>query len=407
MTKSVVVLMYVVQAIPRACRTNTPDIVPEAAFWRTPPSPPFASPWRAGSIRPSSDTFALAYASLLAPHLDFQMPRVAVTLAYFDFFPELKAELAAMYPDTKFRSDRKPLSEEELIEYCKGYDTAVIGLDRFTDRVCAALPELKVISLCSAGVDHIDPAVLKKHGKKMWWAAGINKVSVSELAVCYMVLAVRRVHFFSSVLRKGEWKGPIGMGADLRGRTVGIHGCGFIGKEVVKLLQPYGVNILACDRVDYLRLLQGMGRREGGRRRVVGALGCAYHPSVAQHDHDRHVRRQGARQDEARLIPDQLRARQHRRRARAQGAPRERAHCRRGVRRAPCRAGQRQSAARRADVLRLAAHRRDHARVCGARCCARACAASKTPTSRSRASTRSTEPPVTTRARRRLRELID
>ena len=179
------------------------------------------------------------------------MPRVAVTTAYFDFFPELKAELAAMYPDPKFRSDRKPLSEDELIEYCKGYDTAVIGLDRFTDRVCAALPELKVISLCSAGVDHIDPAVLKKHGKKMWWAAGINKVSVSELAVCYMVLAVRRVHFFSSVLRKGEWKGPMGMGADLRGRTVGIHGCGFIGKEVVKLLQPYGVKILASDRVDY------------------------------------------------------------------------------------------------------------------------------------------------------------
>ena len=47
------------------------------------------------------------------------MPRVAVTTAYFDFFPELKAELAAMYPDPKFRSDRKPLSEDELIEYCK------------------------------------------------------------------------------------------------------------------------------------------------------------------------------------------------------------------------------------------------------------------------------------------------
>jgi len=179
------------------------------------------------------------------------MPRVAVTLAYFDFFPELKAELAATYPGTKFRTERRPLTEDELIDYLKGYDTAVIGLDRFTDRVCAALPELKVISLCSAGVDHIDPAILKKHGKKMWWAAGINKVSVSELAVAFMVFVIRRVHFFSSVLRKGEWKGPVGFGADLRGKTVGIHGCGFIGKEVVKLLQPYGVKILASDRVDF------------------------------------------------------------------------------------------------------------------------------------------------------------
>jgi D-3-phosphoglycerate dehydrogenase len=179
------------------------------------------------------------------------MPRVAVTTPYFDFFPELKAELAAKYPGARFRTERRPLGEDELIDYLAGYDAAVIGLDRFTDRVCAALPDLKVISLCSAGVDHIDPAVLRKYGKRMWWAAGINKVSVSELAVSYMVLALRRVHFFASMLARGEWRGPIGFGADLRGRTVGIHGCGHIGKEVVKLLEPYGVKVLACDRVDF------------------------------------------------------------------------------------------------------------------------------------------------------------
>jgi len=84
----------------------------------------------------------------------------------------------------------------------------------------------------------------------MWWAAGINKYSVSELAVAFMVMTLRKVFFFSNILYKGEWKGPIGFASDLRGLTVGIHGCGFIGKEVVKLLQPYGVNILVSDRVD-------------------------------------------------------------------------------------------------------------------------------------------------------------
>ncbi len=66
-----------------------------------------------------------------------------------------------------------------------------------------------------------------------------------------MVFTLRRLHLFSSTLHKGEWRGPMGFGADLRGRTVGIHGCGHIGKEVVKLLQPYGVKILANDKVDY------------------------------------------------------------------------------------------------------------------------------------------------------------
>jgi hypothetical protein len=44
----------------------------------------------------------------------------------------------------------------------------------------------------SAGVDHIDPAILKRYGKRMWWAAVINKLPMSELAVCYVVPAVSR-----------------------------------------------------------------------------------------------------------------------------------------------------------------------------------------------------------------------
>lgn len=179
------------------------------------------------------------------------MPKVAVPLPYFDFFPEIKAELAAKYPGAKFSTPGVLMQGQALIDFLKGYDTAVIGLNRFTDEVCKALPELKVVSLCSAGVDHIDPAILNKYKIKMWWVPGINKISVSELALCYMVLTVRRVHFYSSVLMRGEWKGPMGFGADLRGRTVGIHGVGHIGKEVIKLLQPYGVKILACDREDF------------------------------------------------------------------------------------------------------------------------------------------------------------
>lgn len=178
------------------------------------------------------------------------MTRVAVTIPYFDFFPELKAELARRYPGAKFRTDRHRLSEDQFIEFARGCDAAVIGIENFSDRVFSALPELKTLSLCSAGVDHIEPALLNKHGIRMWWAAGINKTSVAELTVCFMILALRRVHEFSSMLRRGEWKGPIGFGGDLRGRTVGIHGLGHIGKEVAKLLQPFGVKLIACDRVD-------------------------------------------------------------------------------------------------------------------------------------------------------------
>jgi len=178
------------------------------------------------------------------------MPRVAVTFPYFDFFPELRAELEARYPGTKFPDHRRVLEGQELIDYLQGHDTAVIGVQRYDEAVLQGCPDLRVISLCSAGVDHVDPALLNKYGIRMWWQAGINRVSVSELAVSYMVLALRRVHEFSSLLRAGQWGGPIGFGTDLRGKTVGVHGVGHIGKAVIELLQGYGVHILASDRVD-------------------------------------------------------------------------------------------------------------------------------------------------------------
>jgi len=178
------------------------------------------------------------------------MPRVAVTLPHFNFFPDLVAELSSLYPETKFPPPGRLLQDDQLADFLQGCDAAIIGVQRFTREVLERCPELKIISLCSAGVDHIDPALLNEFGIRMWWAPGINKVSVSELAVAYMVLALRRVHEFASLLRAGQWAGPIGFGGDLHGRTVGVHGVGHIGKAVIALLQPYGVQILACDRVD-------------------------------------------------------------------------------------------------------------------------------------------------------------
>jgi D-3-phosphoglycerate dehydrogenase len=41
------------------------------------------------------------------------------------------------------------------------------------------------------------------------------------------------------------------MGRQLSGRVVGVHGCGEIGKELVRLLEPFGCTVLACDIKSY------------------------------------------------------------------------------------------------------------------------------------------------------------
>lgn len=177
------------------------------------------------------------------------MTKVAVTSGLFAAMPEMAARVRQAYPGAKIVEGRPPMAEDDLIEFLRGYEVVVAGVEPYTARVLENLPDLKVIACCSAGVDHLDPALLQQHGVRMGWIPGVNKYAVSEMALCFMIDILRDIHTSNVNLRNGGWSRARGL--LLRGRTVGIHGCGNIGKEVVKLLQPFGVKVLACDRIDY------------------------------------------------------------------------------------------------------------------------------------------------------------
>ncbi len=174
---------------------------------------------------------------------------VAATSRLFNLMPDLAAALLAQYPEARIATSSMA-AEDDLIEFLTGAKVAVIGVERFTERVIDALPDLEVIACCSAGVDHLDPALLNRRGIRMGWIPGVNKHAVSELALCLMLDLVRNVNWANVELRAGRWTPPK-RGRLLRGATVGVHGCGNIGQEVVKLLQPFDVEILACDRADH------------------------------------------------------------------------------------------------------------------------------------------------------------
>lgn len=176
------------------------------------------------------------------------MPKVAVTSGLFAAMPEMAAKLRETHPDAKIVEGRPPREEDEIIEFVRGHEVVVAGIEPYTERVLDGLPELKVIACCSAGVDHLDPQLLKDRGIAMGWIPGVNKYAVSEMALCFMIDILREFHTNTARLLDGQWSRA--RGKLLRNRTVGIHGCGNIGREVVKLLQPFECRILACDRVD-------------------------------------------------------------------------------------------------------------------------------------------------------------
>jgi phosphoglycerate dehydrogenase-like enzyme len=164
--------------------------------------------------------------------------------------PAMRQEVLNVYPNAKFHDIGHRLDEDELIEFLKDCDAAIIGFEPVTERVLTALPNLKLISKYGNGCETFDFEAMKRHGVRFGYTWGVNKLAVAELTLGFMLMGLRFVMPLNVAMRAGE-RPALRNGRFLTGRVIGIHGCGNIGKEVVRLLAPFDCKILACDIKNY------------------------------------------------------------------------------------------------------------------------------------------------------------
>lgn len=171
--------------------------------------------------------------------------RVAVCSRSFSRNGVLRAELLSHYERVTFNETGRQLEGDDLVTFLRGHDKAITALERIDDQLLAQLPELQVIGKYGVGLDMIDLEAMRRHGKRLGWIPGVNCRSAAELALAFAIVMLRHVPAANREVLAGTWRQHVG--GLLSGRTVGIIGCGHIGKELVRLLQPFGCPILVND----------------------------------------------------------------------------------------------------------------------------------------------------------------
>ena len=167
--------------------------------------------------------------------------RVAVTSRSFSKNPVLREELLQRYSNVTFNDAGASLSGEALHAFLAGHEKAIVALERIDAVLLAELPDLKVVSKYGVGLDNIDTHALRSHGKRLGWRGGVNRRSVSELALGLMIALLHCVPQATTEIRSGLWRQI--NGRQLTGKTIGIIGCGHVGKDLVLLLQPFSCRI--------------------------------------------------------------------------------------------------------------------------------------------------------------------
>jgi D-3-phosphoglycerate dehydrogenase len=114
---------------------------------------------------------------------------------------------------------------------------------RMSDRVLAACPRLRLISVWGTGTDHIDLAACRARGVTVANTPGVNANAVAEHTIALMLAVMRRIPAMDAAVRAGEW--PRALLVQLEGKTLGLVGLGAIGRRVAALAAPFGVRLLA------------------------------------------------------------------------------------------------------------------------------------------------------------------
>ena len=161
----------------------------------------------------------------------------------------LRAELLARYAQVTFDDSGLQLAGDSLVEFLSGHDKAITALEMIDDYVLSRLPELQVIGKYGVGLDMIDLNAMRRYGKRLGWTGGVNRRSVSEMVISFAIAMLRHIPAAQREVLSGTWRQHVG--GLLSGRTVGIIGCGFIGKDLVELLQPWNCTLLANDILDF------------------------------------------------------------------------------------------------------------------------------------------------------------
>jgi D-3-phosphoglycerate dehydrogenase len=128
----------------------------------------------------------------------------------------------------------KYTDKNSLIEVVSQADGVIIRSDIIDRQVIEAAGKLKIVVRAGAGYDNVDLEAASEKDICVMNTPGQNANAVAELAMGMMVYAVRNMFNGTS-------------GTELKGKSLGIHAYGNVGRNVARIAKGFGMEIYAYD----------------------------------------------------------------------------------------------------------------------------------------------------------------
>lgn len=140
--------------------------------------------------------------------------------------------------------------KEETVSLARGFDAVCIFVNDYLRKpMIQELKEMgiKAILLRSAGYNHVDIKAAAECKIPVLSVPSYSPEAVAEFAMALLLTVNRQTHRAYTRTRDFNMNINGFMGTDLYGKTAGVVGTGRIGQAMIRILQGFGMKILAYD----------------------------------------------------------------------------------------------------------------------------------------------------------------
>ncbi len=144
---------------------------------------------------------------------------------------------------------RPDISREEILQILRNYEGLIVRSKTAVDEeLIQAGPALRFVARAGAGLDQIDLGALDRHHIELINAPEGNRDSLGEHTVGMLLMLLHKLRIASNEVSAGKWRREPNRGLELKGKTIGIFGYGYMGSAFAEKLRGFECEVIAYDK---------------------------------------------------------------------------------------------------------------------------------------------------------------
>jgi D-3-phosphoglycerate dehydrogenase len=144
-----------------------------------------------------------------------------------------------VFPETR------NMKTADIRKWMPGVYANICASEEWTAENMDFVKDVKIIARVGVGFETVDIPAATARGIAVTTTPGAGAETVSEYSLSAIAAMTRKLVQNDRLIRSGEWRCVIGH--SFYRKTIGIIGLGFIGKQLVKWVKPFGMKVLAYD----------------------------------------------------------------------------------------------------------------------------------------------------------------